>query len=174
MTGARSFRLGVLARRTPPANRWSQGGLTPSALLMPPPPLPAPARISARDGVEVWYLGAADLTLYPGDTGHHRDNLASGRPSVWVALRGTDPERAEIVNLTADPYEGEGHASDPALTVEALPMPPDLAQPIADFIAAHHVEVPFRKRQRQPADPDALSPRAPRILTPDQKWGPKR
>lgn len=168
------FRLGVLVRRTPPANRWSAGSLTPYAVLMPEPPLPPHTRISAENGVEVWHVGGADLTLHPGDTGHYRDNLASGRPAVWVTLKGTDPATAEVVLATADPYEGEGMASDPALTTEPVAMPEPLAEAVAAFVAAYHVEIPFKKRQRQPADPNAMQRRAPRVLPPEQKWGPKR
>lgn len=169
-----AWRLGLLARRTPPANRWSAGALTPSAVLLPPPPLAPRTRVSAEGAVEVWYLDAADLALHPGDTGHYRDNLASGRPSVWAAIRGGDPGTAALVRLTADPYEGEGLAGDVALTVEALPMPPALAADLAAYVEAHHVEIAFKKRQRQPADPNALQARAPRVLSPEQKWGPKR
>ena len=168
------LRLGVLARRTPPANRWSAGGLTPSAVLMPPPPLAPRTRVSAEGAVETWYLGDGAITLHRGDTGHHRDNLASGRPAVWVAIRGADPTSAELLGLTVDPYEGEGLASDPALTVEAVAMPQALAAALADWVAAHHVELEFKKRKRQPADPDARQARAPRVLSPDQKWGPRR
>jgi len=169
-----TFRLGVLARRTPPANRWSTGGLTPFAVLMPEPPLAPRTRVSAEGGSEVWYLGGAELTLHSGDTGHHRDNLMAQNPAVWVAIRGTDPLDAGIICLTADPYEGEGYATDESLTVEAVPMPPGLGAAVQAFVAAHHVEIPFKKRQRQPVDPNALQSTAPRILPPDQKWGPKR
>lgn len=169
-----THRLGVLARRTPPANRWSKGALTPSAVLIPEPPLAPGTRISAEGGVEVWYLGAADLTLYSGDTEHHRDNLESERPAVWVAIQGADPATAALAAVTADPYEGEGLASDVALTVEAVAMPDALAQAVAGFVAAHHVDIPFKKRKRQPADPNAGQGRAPRVLTPDQKWGPRK
>jgi len=169
-----TYRLGVLARRTPPANRWSRGSLTPSAVLLPEPPLAPRTRVSAEGGAEVWYLGAAELTLYSGDTSHHQDNLLAARPSVWVALRGTDPEKAQIVCITADPYEGEGLATDEGLMVEAVALPQGLAESMAAFIAAHHVEIPFKKRQRQPVDPNAMQSTAPRILSPDQKWGPKR
>jgi hypothetical protein len=169
-----THRLGVLARRTPPANRWSRGALTPCAVLLPESPLPPRTRISAEGGTEVWYLGAADLTLYSGDTAHHRDNLVAARPAVWVAIRGGDPLTAEIMCVTADPYEGEGYATDEGLTVEAVDLPPTLAGAMQAFVAAHHIDIPFKKRKRQPVDPNALQSTAPRILSPDQKWGPKR
>ncbi|MBD3765262.1 MAG: DUF3305 domain-containing protein, partial [Rhodobacterales bacterium] len=117
------LRLGVLAQRRPPVTRWGKGELRPLAVLPAEPATPPHTAVSADGGVETWYLGGRDLALWSGDTGHHRDNLSSGRPSVWVALRGADPATAEIVCLTADPYEGEGLASDLDLIVEAVPMP---------------------------------------------------
>lgn len=164
------LRLGVVAQRRPPVTRWSSGELRPS-MVLPSEPATAPGtRLSSENGIETWYLGGRDLVLWSGDAGHHRDNLASGRPSVWVALRGEDPARAEVVAVTVDPYEGEGLASDPDLIVDAVPMPEALARAVAAFAEAHFVEMPFKKRKRLPADPNALAPRAPRILGPDEKW----
>ena len=164
------LRLGVLATRRPPVTRWGPGELRATGVL-PHEPATAPSTcISAVDGVETWYLGARDMVLYSGDTGHHRDNLASGRPSVWVVLRGDTPEAVEIVCLTVDPYEGEGFASDLGLMVEAVPMPASVVDTVAAFVARNHVEMPFKKRQRQPVDPNAMTARAPRILQDADKW----
>jgi hypothetical protein len=164
------LRLGVVALRRPPVSRWSTGELRPVMVLPAEPGTPPGTLLSTEDGRETWYLGARDLVLWSGDAGHHRDNLNSGRPSVWVALRGTDPARAEVVAVTADPYEGEGLASDPDLIVDAVPMPEPVARAIAAFAEAHFVEMPFKKRKRLPADPNAMSARAPRILQPEEKW----
>ena len=169
-----TLRFGVLAQRRPPVTRWGAGELRPLAVL-PAEPATAPhTAVSTGGGTETWYLGARDLTLWSGDTGHYRDNLSSGRPSVWVALRGLDPLRSEIVCLTADPYEGEGLASDLDLIVEAVPMPDAVQARIIAFVAAHHVEVPFKKRKRLPADPNAMVSRAPRVLQPGEKWEARR
>ena len=165
-----TLRLGVLVFRRPPVTRWGTGELRPLAVLPGEPEILPHTLVRTEDGVETWYLGGGELELWSGDTGHHRDNLASGRPSVWVALRGTDPADAELVGITADPYEGEGFASDPNLIVEAVTMPDSVQAFVQDFIARHHVEMPFEKRKRQAADPDALVARAPRILQPDEKW----
>ena len=164
------LRLGVLALRRPAVTRWGEGELRPMAVLVPEPATPPNTRITASDAGETWYLGGRDMMLWSGDTGHHRDNLASGRPSVWVALRGTDPARSEVVCLTADPYEGEGLASDLDLIVEAVPMPEPVQAAVAAFVEAHHVEFEFKKRKRLPADPNAMVSRAPRVLQPGDKW----
>ena len=167
------MRLGVIAMRRPPVTRWGPAELRPAAVL-PQEPAAAPhTRIAEENGAETWYLGAAEMVLWAGDTGHHRDNLTSGRPSVWVAIRGQAPETAEIVCVTVDPYEGEGLAGDPDLKVEAVPLPAVIRDRVAAFVAANHVEIPFKKRKRSPQDPDALTARAPRILPPEEKWDAK-
>ena len=52
-------------------------------------------------------IGTAEVALYRTETGSYRDNLASGAPSLWVALRPTGVEPPyEIVAVTADPAEG--------------------------------------------------------------------
>jgi hypothetical protein len=166
--------VGVLARRRAPATVWGAPRLEPVALVPPPhadgfeATWPGPPE--GADSAAAW-LGLHPLRLHSGDTGHFRDNLGSGRPSVWVALaEACDPARAAVRMVTADPYEGEAVAGDDALLVEALPMPDWIAEAVARFVAAHHVEIPFEKRRRSPAAPEA-DPRAPRILRPEDKWG---
>lgn len=159
------LRIGVLATRRPPVTRWGQAELRPTAVLPDAPDLAPGTLLSSENGTETWYLGAGELVLYSGDTGHHRDNLTSGRPCVWVVLRA-----GKLACVTVDPYEGEGYASDLEAVVEAVPMPPALHDAVAAFVAAHHVDIPFKKRKRQPVDPDAMQPRAPRILAQGDKW----
>ncbi|MGY6695094.1 MAG: DUF3305 domain-containing protein [Roseinatronobacter sp.] len=164
------LRVSVLAMRRPPVTRWGKGELRPSAVLSQEPETFPNTLVSNDNGIETWYLGGRDLVLYSGDTAHHLDNLRSERPSIWVAIRGQTPEEAEIVNVTADPYEGEGYASDLNLSVEAVPMPAHLQSRIASFVERYHVEMPFKKRKRLPADPNAMTARAPRILQEADKW----
>lgn len=164
------LRLGVVALRRPPVSRWSTGELRPLMVFPAEPATPAGTLLSTDEGQETWYLGGRDLVLWSGDAEHHRDNLNSGRPSVWVALRGSDPASAEVVAVTVDPYEGEGLASDPDLIVDAVPMPEAVAKTVAAFAEANFFEMPFKKRKRLPADPNAMSARAPRVLRPEEKW----
>ncbi|MDG3041262.1 DUF3305 domain-containing protein [Roseicyclus marinus] len=164
------IRIGVVAQRRPPVTRWSTGELRPLLVLPVEPATPPGTLLGTEAGVETWYVGGRDVVLWSGDASHHRDNLMSGRPSVWVALRGSDPARAEVMAATVDPYEGEGLASDPDLIVDAVPMPDAVARAVAAFADRHFVEMPFKKRKRQPADPNAVVSRAPRVLQPEDKW----
>lgn len=165
------LRVSVLAARRPPVTRWGNAALRPCAVLPQEPAVAQNTLLTSDGGMETWYLGGRDMVLYSGDTSHHKDNLLSGRPSIWVTIRGNDPATAEVINVTADPYEGEGYASDLDLIVEAVPMPISIRQVVKDFVEGHHVEMPFKKRKRQPVDPNAMTSRAPRILGPDDKWG---
>jgi hypothetical protein len=107
----------------------------------------------------LFYAGVADVLLERGATAHYRDNLVSGRPSLWVLLA-ADDERVRIWSITADPYEGEAY-SDIGGIVEAVPMPPEIAAGLADFVAAFHRETPFVKRSRDRADPNAFAKHGP-------------
>jgi hypothetical protein len=44
--------------------------------------------------------------------------------------------------------------------VETVPMPEPIRTALEAFVAEHHVERPFFKRQRDRADPEALGRRA--------------
>jgi hypothetical protein len=167
----RTLRIGVLAALRPPATKWGTATLKPCAVLWPAPLLERGAVVGTEGAVETRYLGDHGLTFHSGDTGHQQDNLSSANPSVWVILADAeDPACAGVRLVTVDPYEGGGMADDPALVVEAVPLPRALAEEMAAFIAAHHVEVPFKKRKRSPATAPT-DPRAPRILRPEDKWG---
>jgi hypothetical protein len=65
------------------------------------------------------------LEFFRSDTGTYRDNLYSGRPSLWVTLAEADGEPGVAVHsVTADPAEGEGMTESGGWIVEAVPMPP--------------------------------------------------
>lgn len=109
----------------------------------------------------LFFAGEAVIELHRTETTNYRDNLASGAPALWVALRpvASDPPY-EILAVTADPAEGEAFTDAGSNLVEAVPMPPDVVESIGRFIAEHHVERPFVKRRRQPAE-SALARREP-------------
>ncbi|TJZ79913.1 DUF3305 domain-containing protein [Paracoccus hibiscisoli] len=169
------IRLGVLGLRRPPVTRWGAGELLPMAVMMPEPATAANTRVMDEAGTETWYLGGRDLSLWSGDTAYYRDNLVSGQPRIWVALRGGDPARAQVVSVSADPNEGEGLSSDLDLIVGAVPMPDAVRAIVAEFVDCNHVEIPFKRRKRSPT---ALSEEevrgGPRVLQPGDKWGSDR
>jgi hypothetical protein len=157
-----SIPVGVVAERRKAASAWIDFVWRPLAVL-PGGPEAAPwTRLSGTDDVATYYVGAAEIGLYRTETANYRSNLAAPAPSLWVALRPTGVEPPyEIVGVTADPAEGESFTEDGNDLVEAVPMPAAVREIVEAFIAEHHVERPFYKRQRDRADPEALARRSP-------------
>jgi hypothetical protein len=99
--------------------------------------------------VASFYAGEAVVELHRTETANYRENLASGTPALWVVLRPIASESLyELLAVTADPAEGEGFTDAGNNLVDQVPMPPDLAEIIRQFVAEHHVDRPFVKRQR--------------------------
>lgn len=155
------FEVGVIAVRRKLRGPWADHAWLPHSVL-PAAPAAAPwTPLGADGGDELFYAGPFELRLHPSETAHYRDNLASGRPSLWVALRPIGGDEHEVATVTADPYEGEALAEGIGEIIEAVPMPPAIQAKVAAFFEKHHVERPFIKRKRDRADPEALGRRGP-------------
>jgi hypothetical protein len=154
--------VGVVVERRKASNPWIDVAWRPIGVLGGAPDAAPWTMLDAGDDRASFYAGAAEIALYRTETGHYRDNLSSGRPSLWVSLRPTGVEPPfEIVAVTADPAEGESFTQVGDDLVEAIPMPPAVQAVVEAFVAEHHVERPFVKRKRDSADPEALARRAP-------------
>jgi hypothetical protein len=110
----------------------------------------------------LFYAGQAVIELHRTETANYRNNLASGAPALWVAMRAAAERPYELIAVTADPAEGEAFTDAGSNLVETVPMPPDIVATVAGFIAEHHVERPFLKRRRQPSEPVLASGRGRR------------
>src|SRR5262249_4422927 len=126
-------------------------------------PAAAPWPRLSKDGEgTTFYPGAAEIELYRTETANYRDNLGSSAPMLWVALRPTGVEPPyEIFAVTADPAEGEAWTEAGSDLVDVVPMPEAVRAAVDAFVAEHHVEQPFHKRERDRADPEALARRGP-------------
>ena len=154
--------VGVVVERRKAASPWIDVVWRPVSVLAGAPEAAPWTMLEAKDDRASFYAGAAEIALYRTETAHYRDNLSSGRPSLWVSLRPTGVEPPfEIVAVTADPAEGESFTQAGDDLVEAVPMPPAVHAIVQAFVAEHHVERPFVKRKRERADPQALARNAP-------------
>jgi Protein of unknown function (DUF3305) len=152
--------VGVVIERRKATSPWIDFVWRPLAVL-PGLPATAPWTILATSAeVATFYVGAAEIALYRSEAARYRDNLASGTPSVWVALR---PTRAEppyrLLAVTADPSEGEAFTQAGDDLIGAVPMPAHVRASLEAFVAAHPIEDRFHKRERDRADPEALARR---------------
>lgn len=166
MSAARPFvtiPVGVLVERSKGTTPWNDYVWRPVGVLAGAPATPPWTKLSDDGERAQFFAGTADIDLFRTETGNYRDNLASGGPSLWVALRpadGQDPPYT-LLTVTADPAEGEGLTEAGNDLVDAVPMPPAIEEAIAAFIGEHHVEREFVKRKRDRANPESLGRRGP-------------
>lgn len=152
--------VGVVVERRKADSPWVDFVWRGVAVLPDEPDTKPWTVLRERDGTTLFYAGSATVDLYPSETARYRDNLASGSPSIWTVLspaEGVWPY--SVAAATADPAEGEAFTGAGANLVEAVPMPEMLREAIESFIAEHHVEREFFKRERRRADPEALARR---------------
>jgi Protein of unknown function (DUF3305) len=150
--------LGVVVERRKSASPWTDYSWRPVTVL-PGQPQAAPWSVLAIDGdATTFYVGTVELALYRTETGQYRDNLTSGAPSLWVALRPTAGEPPfQVVAVTADPAEGESFTQAGDDLVGTVPIPGAVREMLEAFIAEHHVEQPFFKRKRDRANLEGLA-----------------
>lgn len=155
--------VGVVIVRRQLSGPWGGQEFLPGAILAEPAVVVPWTLLRAEAEGESFYAGAVALGFHAGETAHYRDNLESPRPQVWVQMRPTQgPDgdaRVELVAATVDPYEAEAMADSGGDVLAAFAMPAAIAEALAAFFAAHHVERVFFKRERKRADPDSLGRR---------------
>jgi hypothetical protein len=154
--------VGVVVERRKAESPWIDFTWRATTVL-PGAPEAAPwTQLAVEGDGATFYAGAADVALYRSETAHYRDNLASGSPALWVALRPTGVEPPyDLIAVTADPAEGEAFTQNGDHLVDAVPMPESIQAALQAFVVEHHVETPFFKRKRDRADPEALARRGP-------------
>lgn len=146
--------VGVVVERRKAKSMWVDYLWRPTAVLPGTPDAAPWTPIDADAETTLFYAGDATIELHRTETTYYRDNLASTMPTLWVILRPTGSEPPyQLAAVTADPAEGEASTDCGGNVVEALPMPREIAETIGQFVAEHHVERPFVKRQRQKAEP---------------------
>lgn len=136
----------VLARRET-GNQWAPVTWRPVAALAAAPPLVPLAFLADAEGEALHYAGGFTLTFHSSETSHYRDNLLSGRPSIWIAMS-IDGDVPSVRLITVDPYEGEALAETYGEGLDVVPMPHGIQDVLSRFVAEHHVERPFMKRKR--------------------------
>jgi uncharacterized protein DUF3305 len=154
--------VGVVVERRKAQSPWIDFTWKPVAVLAGLPEAAPWTKLSEDGDGATFYAGAAEVELHRTETTYYRDNLATGSPMLWVALRPTGVEPPyDVFAVTADPSEGEAWTESGSDLVDVVPMPDVMCAAIAAFVAEHHVERPFYKRKRERADPDAFARRAP-------------
>lgn len=154
--------VGVVIERRKAESPWIDFTWKPLMVLVGQPAAAPWTVLSAEGDGVTFYAGTADIELYRTETTNYRGNLASGAPSLWVALRPSGGEPPyEVFAVTADPAEGEAWTEAGNDLVEVVPMPEPVRAVVDAFVTEHHVERQFYKRKRDRPDPEALGRRGP-------------
>ncbi|HZL62609.1 MAG TPA: DUF3305 domain-containing protein [Pseudolabrys sp.] len=159
-----SIPVGVVVERSKSASQWADYYWRPAGVLAGVPDTAPWTKLTDDGEHATFYAGAAEIELYRTETTYYRSNIESGAPTLWIALRATNAEPPYIVAaVTADPAEGESLTETATDMVEQVPMPEAIQELVAAFVAEHHVEQPFVKRQRDRANPEVLARRGPPV-----------
>jgi len=152
--------VGVIVERRKAESPWIDFIWRGAGVLPDEPEMKPWTVIREEEPTTLFYAGSATVDLYRSETARYRDNLATGAPSLWIVLTPSEDAWPYAVSaVTADPAEGEAFTEAGANLVEAVPMPEAVHEAIENFIAQHHVETEFVKRERRRADPEALARR---------------
>jgi hypothetical protein len=151
--------VGVIVERRKAKSPWIDYLWRPVSVLVGTPGAAPGTAFDERPEAILFYAGLAVIELHRTEASYYRDNITSAGPSLWVALRPAASELPcselpyEVMTVTADPAEGEALTDAGNNLVEAVPMPAEIVATIRLFVARHHVERPFLKRRRTPAEP---------------------
>ena len=141
--------VGVAIERRKAKSAWADFLWRPVSVFAGEPSAQPWTPIGGEGDVVLFYAGEAVIELHRTETTNYRENLASGSPTLWVNMRPTGSEPPyELLAVTADPAEGEAFTDAGSNLIEAVPMPAGIMEVVDRFIAEHHVERPFVKRQR--------------------------
>lgn len=142
--------VGVIVARHKAQSPWLDFVCRPVSVLAGVPAAAPWTVIEASPELTTYYAGEAVIELYRTETGNYMENLSTGAPMLWVALRRVQSQMGfELLAVTADPAEGEGLTGAGEDLVETVPMPPSIQEFVSAFVTEHHVERPFIKRKRE-------------------------
>jgi hypothetical protein len=154
--------VGVIVERVKATSPWIDYLWRPANVLAGQPETPSWTKLADDGERATFYAGPATIELHRSASVNYRDNLATGSPALWVVLRETGAEPPYALYLvTADPAEGEGMTEAGSNVVEPVRMPDAVREAVVAFVAEHHVEEAFVKRERDRADPESLGHRPP-------------
>jgi len=144
--------VGVVVERHKATSPWVDYVWRPSAVLPGVPAAEPWTPLGSAGDTATFFAGTAAIALHRTETANYIDNLGSGAPQLWVVLRPSDGQPPyEVLAVTADPAEGEAYTEAGNDLVETVPMPAEIKDALEAFIAEHHVERAFFKRQRDGA-----------------------
>ena len=146
--------IGVVVERHAIESRWATHRWHPGAALLEVPETAPWTLLADEGGVARFYAGNATITLVPSEAESYLYNLSGREPQIWVVLRPCAPQPngrdVELDCVTVAAGEAEVLAGGAELVVEAVPMPREIADWVAGFLAEHPgAPVSFKRKRSQ-------------------------
>ena len=146
--------IGVVVERHAIESPWATHRWHPGAVLLDVPDTAPWTKLSEEGAIQRYYAGAATMTLVPSESESYLYNLQGPAPKIWIVLRPcaaqADGRDVELENVTVAAGEAEVLAGGAELVVESVPMPGEIAEWVARFVAQHPSAPPSFKRERSP------------------------
>ncbi len=144
--------VGVVVERHALKSRWAAHRWHPATVLMQVPEARPWTKLSEEGGATRYYAGPATITLVPSEAESYLYNLTGRAPQIWIVLRPCAPARdgrdVELDGATVAAGEAEVLAGAAELVVEAVPMPLEIVDWVAAFLAEHPNAPDSFKRKR--------------------------
>ena len=159
MSARETIQLGIVVERRKIDNRWQDYAWRPVAVFPGAAPMEPGERMRLLRNGDDWshfQIGTLPLELHRDETDGYRTNLSGNVPCVYVVLSpGEEEDDPEVVPFLATvcPNEAADYLEDSDQMVEGVAMPGEIAAWVQEFVDKYHVEVPFKKRKREPYDP---------------------
>ena len=144
--------IGVVVERHAIESPWATHRWHPGAVLLDVPDAARWSTLSEAGAVRRYYAGPATITLVPSESESYLYNLQGPAPQIWIVLRpcaaDADGRDVELDGVTVAVGEAEVMAGGAELVVESVPMPDEIAEWVARFVAEHPSAPPSFKRKR--------------------------
>ncbi len=145
--------LGVVVARERIDHPWQEFAWRPLSVFLDADPISDWRLLQRGAGFEHYHAATLPLELHRKETAGYRVNLANGVASIYVVLRegaaGASEIPMHVHMVTASPFDVQAYGHTMEEIIGRVVMPEPLVALVQDFIAAHHVEDTFVKRQRQ-------------------------
>ncbi|HEX6101863.1 MAG TPA: DUF3305 domain-containing protein [Alphaproteobacteria bacterium] len=154
MRDTQTMRVGVVLERRHIGNPWQEHAWRPVAVIPGAPEVERPRLLMREGPIELYHAATLPIELHRSETEGYRYNLSQEQPRVYVVLRTPEGESEPKPFLaTVCPYEAQDYSDSGSDIVDGVPAPDPVLAWVADYVERHHVDVPFKKRERLPFDP---------------------
>jgi hypothetical protein len=163
--------VSVVVERRASTHPWQDYTWRPIGIL-PRTDAAAGKLLASGEGWDHFHCGSLDLELFRGETEGYLTNLSQDSPVIYVVLRRNEESDGldyRLFLVTACPYEAMGYTAGDETIVEGVPMPPEVMAWVKEFVALHHVDVPFKKRKNKRHQADERG-RGPRSAREEEVW----